>query len=176
MKKILAFGASNSKNSINKRLANWAANQLEDVDINLIDLNDYEMAVYSIDKEKENDIPQQAHDFKEAIKDADGILISFAEHNASYTAAFKSLMDWASRIEKSLWHDRPLCFLSTSPGARGGQSVLQTAADRAKWMDGRVISTFSLPSFYDNFGEEGIKDQKLLANCKAELSKFQEAL
>lgn len=176
MKKILAFGASNSRNSINKRLANWAANQLEDVEVNLIDLNDYEMAVYSIDKEKENGIPQQAHDFKEAIKDADGVLISFAEHNASYTVAFKNLMDWASRIEKSLWHDRPLCFLSTSPGGRGGQSVLQTAVDRAQWMDGRVISTFPLPSFYDNFGDDGITDEALLKSCKAELSKFQEAL
>jgi chromate reductase len=176
MKKILAFGASNSKNSINKKLATWAAAQLKNVEVNIIDLNDFEMPLYSIDKEKENGIPQQAQDFKAAIQEADGILISFAEHNASYTVAFKNLMDWASRVEKSLWHNRPLCFFATSPGARGGQSVLKTAADRAQWMDGRVISSFSLPSFYDNFGDEGIKDEQLREACLTVLQQFQEAL
>ncbi len=176
MKKVLAFGASNSKNSINKRLAHWAAHQLEGVEIHFMDLNDYAMPLYGIDLEKAQGIPQAAHDFKAAIQAADGILISFAEHNASYTVAFKNLMDWASRIEKSLWHDRPLCFLATSPGGRGGQSVLQTAKDRAQWMDGRVISSFSLPFFGKNFGEAGISDPELLASCKAALQAFQDAL
>ncbi|MEO0877483.1 MAG: NAD(P)H-dependent oxidoreductase, partial [Bacteroidota bacterium] len=64
-KKILAFGASNSRNSINKQLASYAAGQLTDATITLLDLNDFEMPIYSIDREKESGIPQLAEQFKQ---------------------------------------------------------------------------------------------------------------
>ena len=98
--KILAFGASNSKTSINKQFATYASNQIEKAEVILLDLNDFEMPIYSIDKEKENGIPDLAKEFKQYIKDCDGIIISFAEHNGAYTAAFKNIFDWISRIEK----------------------------------------------------------------------------
>ncbi|TVP44062.1 MAG: NADPH-dependent FMN reductase, partial [Halomonas sp.] len=50
--KVLAFGASNSKSSINKKLAFYAAQQINDADISLIDLNDFEMPIFSEDREK----------------------------------------------------------------------------------------------------------------------------
>jgi len=100
-KKILAFGASNSKASINKQLANYAANQLTEVEVTLLDLNDFEMPIYSIDREQAGGIPQLAKDFKQQIQEADGILISFAEHNGAYTAAFKNIYDWMSGILKA---------------------------------------------------------------------------
>jgi len=126
-KNILAFGASSSKNSINKSLANYTANQFPDATINLLDLNDFEMPIYSIDKENENGIPQLAQDFKQHIKGADGIVISFAEHNGAYSAAFKNVFDWVSRIESDVWGNKALFLLATSPGARGGQTVLEIA-------------------------------------------------
>ena len=49
--KILAFGASTSKSSINQQFALFAAHQF-DGEVNMIDLNDYEMPVFSVDKEK----------------------------------------------------------------------------------------------------------------------------
>ena len=60
-KKIIAFGASSSKQSINKQLATFAANQFQNVSVEILDLNDYEMPIFSVDKEKENDIPMRAH-------------------------------------------------------------------------------------------------------------------
>ena len=41
MKNIIAFAGSNSKNSINKQLAVYAANQIKDVDVRTLDLNDF---------------------------------------------------------------------------------------------------------------------------------------
>ena len=67
MKKILAFGASSSRNSINKQLATYAASLFQDATVEVLDLNDYEMPIYSIDKEKENGIPQLAIDFYNKI-------------------------------------------------------------------------------------------------------------
>ena len=53
MIKIVAFGASSSKTSINKQLANYAAQQIPNAEVNLLDLNGYEMPIYSVDKENE---------------------------------------------------------------------------------------------------------------------------
>ena len=92
MKKIVAFGASSSKKSINKQFASYAASLISDADSIIIDLNDFEMPIYSIDYENDKGIPEKAFKFKEIIKSADGIIISFAEHNSVYTAAFKNLM------------------------------------------------------------------------------------
>ena len=102
--KILAFAATSSKHSINKQLIGYATQILEDtagadVTVETIDLNDYEMPIYSIDRQNEDGIPQAAHDFFDKIGQADAVLISFAEHNGFYTAAYKNLFDWTSRID-----------------------------------------------------------------------------
>ena len=78
MKKIIAFGASSSKNSINKQLATYTANQFQNVAIEILDLNDYEMPIFSVDKQAENGIHPLAHDFYVKIGSADLIIISFA--------------------------------------------------------------------------------------------------
>jgi chromate reductase len=41
IKKIIAFGASSSKNSINQKLANFAANEISNANVKLLDLNDF---------------------------------------------------------------------------------------------------------------------------------------
>lgn len=172
MLKILAFGASNSRKSINKQLAAYAAAQFEEATVTLIDLNDFEMPIYGIDREKEAGIPALAYDFKDLIEGHDLLVISMAEHNGSYTVAFKNLMDWVSRIEQKLWAGRPIFMLSTSPGKRGGASVLETARVRAGFMGGVVVATFSLPSFRHNFStEEGILDAELAAAFQQALEK-----
>ena len=91
MSKILAFGASSSNNSMNKKLASFVANKIAPREAILIDLNDYEMPIYSDDRKRDSGIPKKAYDFKNLIKTSEGIIISFAEHNGSYTAAFKNI-------------------------------------------------------------------------------------
>ena len=78
IKKIVAFGASSSRNSINKKLATYAADQVGEVDVNLLDLNDFEMPIFSVDRENESGIPQLAKDFKAILHSADALIISFA--------------------------------------------------------------------------------------------------
>jgi NAD(P)H-dependent FMN reductase len=176
-KKILAFGASSSRQSINKKFANYAANQVENGEVVLLDLNDFEMPIYSIDREKENGIHELAHKFKEHISNADGIIISFAEHNGAYSAAFKNIFDWVSRIESDVWSSKPMYLLSTSPGGRGGQSVLETAFAKFERMNKNTVVQFSLPSFGQNFSEEdGILDEALAKSFKEQLQVFEATL
>ena len=66
---------------------------------------------------------EKALNFKRLIRDSNGIVISLAEHNGSYTSAFKNIYDWISVIEKVVWDDKPLFLLSASDGKRGGLTI-----------------------------------------------------
>lgn len=151
MKKIIAFAGSSSKTSINKQLATYAAHQFENASVEVLDLNDYEMPVFSVDKEKEHGIHTLATDFYEKIGSADLIVLSLAEHNGAYSAAFKNLLDWTSRINAKTFQEKEMLLLATSPGARGGSSVLDIASKRFPYQGGIVKGSFSLPTFYENF-------------------------
>ena len=162
MKKIIAFGASSSKNSINKQLANYVANQFQNANVDLLDLNDYEMPLYSVDKEKTQGIPELAKAFFAKLGNADLILISFAEHNGAYSTAFKNIFDWISRIDGNTFQGKQMLLLATSPGPRGGSTVLEIAKNRFPFQGGIVKGSFSLPSFNDNFdAKKGITNEEL---------------
>ena len=176
-KKIVAFGASSSKNSINKEFSYFAAKQIDNAVINLLDLNDFEMPIFSIDSEKKHGIPKLAYEFKLNLKKSDGIIISFAEHNGAYTAAFKNIFDWISRIEKIVWYNKPMFLMATSDGSRGAKLVLEIAYNRISRGNPFNIPKFSLPNFYDNFNEnDGIIDIGLKKNFSKSLLLFQKNL
>ena len=176
MKKILTLGASSSKNSINKTFAQYAGSQLKDCECITIDLNDFEMPIYSIDREEANPIPQLAIQFVEIIESVDGVILSLAEHNGSYTSIFKNIIDWASRHKKTLWSEKSMLLLSTSPGGRAASLVMQTAQTSFPHLGAKIVANFSLPSFYTHFKEGEITDNKLKSEFKAECQKFQTSL
>ena len=51
--KIIAFGGSNSQQSINKKLATYVAHLFENYEVEVLDLNDFAMPLFSVDLEKE---------------------------------------------------------------------------------------------------------------------------
>lgn len=176
MKNIIAFAGSNSKSSINKQLAIYAANQVNNAQVQELDLNDFELPMYGIDIENEQGIPDNAKTFLEIIKASDGIVLSLAEHNGAYTSVFKNIFDWMSRIDGKLWSKKPMLLMATSPGGRGGATVLEIAKGRFPFMGGNIVADFSLPSFNDNFSEDGIKNEELSKALNSAISKFENAL
>ena len=156
---VFAFAASTSRQSINRELITYAADLIEQeiapgTTVEIPDLNDYEMPIYSIDRENHDGIPAEAHLFRERIGAADRLLISFAEHNGLYTAAYKNLFDWTSRIDRKVYQDRPTAMLATSVGQRGGANVLRTATELAPFFGGEIRGRLSVPSFNDHFDRE----------------------
>ncbi|KKC99506.1 NADPH-dependent FMN reductase [Photobacterium halotolerans] len=152
--KVLAFAASSSRQSINKQLVSHAASLVPNADVEVLDLNDYEMPIYSSDRENESGIPAAAQQFFNKITAADAVFVSFAEHNGSYTAAYKNVFDWASRINQKVYQNKATVFLATSPGPGGAQSVLGSAVGSAPFFAADVKGSLSVPSFYDNFDVE----------------------
>lgn len=178
MKKIIAIGASSSSKSINREFAEYAANAISiDKEVLVLDLNNYEMPIYSEDLHKKNGIPQEAIDFKKEIFEADSLVISLAEHNGSYTAAFKNIYDWISVIENDVWCSKPILLLSTSTGARGGLTVLKSACERFSLNYKYKIPNFCLPSFKENYrSSEGITNIRLNQDFQAVLIDFENIL
>ena len=62
--KIVAFAGSSSKESINKKLVTYVAEQFPNVEKEILDLNDYEMPIFSVDREKHDGIPTLALEFE----------------------------------------------------------------------------------------------------------------
>jgi NAD(P)H-dependent FMN reductase len=176
MKSIIAFAGSNSKKSINKQLAAYVANQVKGVKAKVLDLNDFELPLYCIDYEIDYGIPDNAQKFLDEIKASDGIVLSLAEHNGAYSTVFKNLFDWISRIDGKLWSNKPMLLMATSPGGRGGATVLEIAKGRFQFMGGNIVAHFSLPSFGQNFSTEGIVDDKLRHKLEEATLKFEKAI
>jgi len=149
--KVIAFAASNHKKSINKQLVSYASSLLKNATIEILDLNDYALPMFDVDKELEIGQPQLAKDFLNKIAESDAIIISFAEHNGSYTVAYKNLFDWCSRIEKKVFQNKALILLATSPGPGGAKTVLTLANTSAPHFGGVVKASLSIPKFHDNF-------------------------
>ena len=161
--KILAFAASNSSKSINKKLVTYALSLLDNIHSEILDLNDYELPLYSEDREADLGQPRLALDFLAKIKGNDAIVISFAEHNGTYSVAYKNIFDWCSRIDRNIFQGKPMVFLATSPGAKGASTVLVQAVNSVKFFDGDLKDFLSIPSFNENFDSEknALKDEKL---------------
>lgn len=176
MKSIITFAGSNSKNSINKQLAIYASTLVENVDVTILDLNDFELPIYGIDYELEHGIPNNAHKFLDHIKSTDGIILSLAEHNGAYATVFKNIFDWMSRIEAKLWSNKPMLLMATSPGARGGTSVLGVAKNRFVFNGGNIVAEFSLPSFGEHFSNKKIIDTTKNNQLLEQINKFRERL
>ena len=170
MKKIITLAGSSSKKSINKQLAEYTASLMQDVDILNLDLNNYALPLYSIDVENDEGFPADLLELDEIIERTDGIIVSLAEHNGAYSAAFKNAFDWLSRINGKVWKNKPMLLLSTSPGARGGQSVMELALSRFPYGGGNIIGSITFPSFYDNFKDGKVENidlnNKLVALTK----------
>ncbi len=149
--KVVAFAASSSKNSINKKLVTYAASLLKDADIEVLDLNDYELPLFSVDKEQALGQPDLANAFLNKIAEADALIISFAEHNGNYTVAYKNLFDWCSRINRHVFQGKPLVLLATSVGAGGANTVLTMAKNSMPHFGGDVKASVSVPNFNEHF-------------------------
>ncbi len=157
--KILAIAGSNSGVSINKQLVTYVSTLFgKNNEVEIVDMNDFEMPIYRHEYEVQNGVPQQAHDFAAKIDNADLLLISLAEHNGTYTTAFKNVFDWTSRIkDRAVWNNIPMFLMATAPGGRGGLGVLEAASKRFPIHAGNIIETFTLPFFNDNFDREAGK-------------------
>jgi len=152
--KITCFAASSSQASINKKLVTYVAGLIDNAEVEILDLNDYELPLFSVDREAELGQPPLAQAFLDKISGSDALIIAFAEHNGCYSAAYKNIYDWASRIQPKVYRDKRMVLLATSPGGRGGRAVLDLALSQIPRFGGEIRASVSVPMFLENFDIE----------------------
>lgn len=106
-----------STDSINRRLA-AALQRLAPAGVELVEIGIKDLPFYSLDAEQ--DFPAAARTFKQAIEDADGILIVTPEYSRSIPGVLKNALDWAARpYGENAFAGQPVALAGTSPSPVG---------------------------------------------------------
>lgn len=177
MAQIMAFAGSNSSTSINFQLVNYTTSLIGDHELRVLNMAHFPYPMYSADAEKENGFPDGLVALKDQLAAAEGLVLSVNEHNSGPSAYYKNVLDWLSRIDRNFLEGTKVFLMSTSGGKRGASSSLDFSKNLLPRFGAEVITTFSLPSYHDNFKPgEGIVEKELkVAHSKA-LKKFMTAL
>ena len=161
MKKIIAFAGSNSKNSINQLLIEGISKLIGHHEVEVISLRDYEAPVYGIDHEIENGIPDSMKNLFSVFSTSDAFIVAVPEHNGSMPAVLKNTIDWLSRVESGVkvFREKPVVFVSTSPGPRGAQSALSHVVEIMPYRGAVVVGSLSFGSFNTHFADGKMIDE-----------------
>ncbi len=177
MKKIIVIGASTSSKSINRAFAHYAANQLKNIELTKIDVTTLNtLPIFSEDLENEEPTPEAVIALNKLFKESDGFIISHAEHNGSFAAGYKNMIDWISRQGGKIFNNKPTMIMSTSNGARGGSSVLNHAETIYPHRGAIISGVFSLPNFSENFKDDKLVNQDLKNELLKQLAIFENAI
>lgn len=124
--KILVFGGSLRRDSVNHKLAAIAAAGAREAgaQVTLIALRDFPLPLYDGDLEAADGLPAEAKRLKALFREHHGLVIASPEYNSSITAALKNAIDWVSRAESkddvSVFAGKTAILCAASPGALGG--------------------------------------------------------
>ncbi|MEZ4811850.1 MAG: NAD(P)H-dependent oxidoreductase [Allomuricauda sp.] len=175
MAEILAFAGSNSSTSINYRLVRYTASLLHGHHVQLLDMAHCPFPIYSEDDEKQKGFSNSLMELKNDIERVDGLILSVNEHNSNPSAYFKNMVDWLSRLERKFLEGKKVFLMSTSGGKRGGLGALEVTQNMLPRFGAEIVSTFSLPSFYENFQDDMIQNGELKGQHRSALDAFLES-
>ena len=126
---VVAFAGSLRRASYNRALLR-AAQEMAPPQMTLSILEIDGIPLFNEDVEQQGD-PEPVARFKQAIREADGLLIATPEYNHGVPGVTKNAIDWASRPPRQAVLDgKPVAILGASPGITGtarGQSQLRQA-------------------------------------------------
>jgi chromate reductase len=127
--RVLGFAGSLRQGSYNRALLRAAQSAAPDgMTIEIFDLA--AIPLYNGDVEARGD-PEGVAAFKQAIRQADAVLMATPEYNHGVPGVMKNAVDWASRPPRdAVLAGKPVGIIGASPGVTGsarGQSQLRQA-------------------------------------------------
>lgn len=127
--------AQSSNTTVLKTLASRLCGQ---ADLQLFALND--IPLYNADLEA-GVLPDAVHALKEAIRQANGLVICSPEYNYGTSGVLKNALDWASRPGfNSPLKNKPVLIMTSSPGVLGGVRAQAQLRDTLSATLSRVIN------------------------------------
>jgi len=162
---VLVFGASLRKKSLNDRLAELAANTIDQRGwrVELATLADFACPSYDADIETEEGIAEGAERLRDRLVKVDAFVIASPEYNASMPGALKNVIDWTSRIKPQPFNGKQCLLMSASPAMSGGNRGLWSLRVPLEHLGTRVYpDMFSLAEAHLAMASDGkIKNEVL---------------
>lgn len=89
-----------------------------------------DLPLYNEDLENTDDLPASVTTLRDAISEADGVIICSPEYNYAIPGTVKNALDWVSRPPgENRWMNKPVGILGASPSFTGtarGQTMVKT--------------------------------------------------
>jgi chromate reductase len=157
--KIAVIVGSLRKESMNLKLAKALVKLAGDkVDATFTTIGT--LPLFSEDLEK--DFPAEANALKDAIKNADGVLIVTPEYNRSIPGVLKNAIDWASRpYGQNAFAGKPAAICGASPGAIGSACAQQHLRPILGYLD---VVLMGAPELYLQFKPDMLDADGNVAN------------
>lgn len=175
MKKIAVLVGSLRKHSFSKALANNLIDLApEMLQLEIIPIGD--LPFFNQDWEEDLPTPDAVQEFRQTIKDADGIIFVTPEYNRSIPAVLKNAVDVGSRPRgENVWGGKPGLIISNSPGAISGFGAYQILRQSIGMLG---IKLMHMPEMYiggihELLGEDAkIKNESTIDFLRGALEKF----
>ncbi|MHC2993384.1 NADPH-dependent FMN reductase [Pontibacter sp. HJ8] len=175
---FLVFSASLRKDSLNTRLAQLAAQVIEEKGgkVDFANMRDFDVPSYDQDVESDEGHPAGAEEFCKRLLANDAFIISSPEYNGSMPGLLKNAIDWVSRFRPQPFKERHALLMSASPSMGGGNKGLWSLRMPLEHLGARVYpDMFSLATAHKAFTEDStIADSTLQKRFEDNLVAFKD--
>ena len=184
--RVLGISGSLRRDSHNSALLRAAAERLP-AGAELVEFEGLrEIPPYDADVEAEEGVPEAVAALRQAIREADAVLVATPEYNHSIPGALKNALDWASRpAGESALMGKPAAAIGASTGMFGAVWAQAEVRKVLGAMGGRVVEAeLPVPRAQDSYEdgrleltpEQSAQLQELLAQLVSEVEELGEAL
>ena len=124
---------------------------------------------YSEDLDHDDALPQVARDLREAVADADALLLVTPEYNGSMSSAVKNAVDWASRPRgAAAIVGKPAAVIAATGAPRAAQWAREDGVKVLTVAGADVIEdTVGVGSSFQAFAEGRLTDEALDAELRS---------
>jgi chromate reductase len=154
--RVLGIAGSHRVGSYNAALLR-AAREIAPIGLQVEEFDIRELPFYDGDVEADGD-PTPVMVFKEAIRDADALLIATPEYNRGVPGVLKNAIDWASRPPfASPLTNKPVAVIGASTGRGGTARAQEQLRSALEYSRARVLEQpeVLVPEAYMAFDEAG---------------------
>jgi chromate reductase, NAD(P)H dehydrogenase (quinone) len=174
--RVLVFGASLRKESLNVRLASLVRSVVDGhgAETDLASMTDFDCPSYNGDAEQNGGLPDPAQRLRDRLLACDAFIISSPEYNGAMPGVLKNAIDWTSRFRPQPFNAKQGLLVSASPSMAGGRAGLWSLRVPLEHLGARVFpDMFSLAQAHKAFRDNGrLLDGKLQERLENTISCF----
>jgi chromate reductase, NAD(P)H dehydrogenase (quinone) len=121
-------------------------------------------------------VPARVADLRQAIGEADALLIATPEYNDGTSAVLKNALDWASRGPVRILAGKPVAVMGTATGRGGARGGIDSVVRTMRRTGAHVVDqTVAVPFAIDAFDDELVlADPRVRAEVAALVARLAE--